>query len=243
MKTLLIWFASVSFALAQLAVHDAPLQVTTQLQHAEEIAKWTEQISKATEQIQKLNQMVDQLNDVQGLIGKGMEAVGIPSETVNAIELGKAVNNFGEAMADLQHSASAVNLDRMRQKVSDPDTWERHLLLSKSYEQTQRSQRDFDSEIRQLNRERAKAQAQLRSASSLGETAKAQTTLDEINAAEEALDRERRRAFEQQQANFIESQNQKEAWEQAGRDWTATEMKNLGKSINQYLKPEGAAEK
>ncbi len=224
-------------------VHDGANQATAIANHAEDLSKWTEQINKATEQVNKLNDVITSLSDVQGLIGKGMETIGIDPSITSAIDLARAVNNFGTALQGVQHNAGNVqfDLDKLRQATTDPTAWERYVTTSKSYESTQDAQKKYDEQMKNLQQERAKAQAQLKAARSLGETTKAQTALDTVDTATQELAEERRRAFEQQQANFIENQNQKDAWEQAGRDWTAKELSIVGKSIDNYLKPEGAS--
>ncbi len=240
---LILNFLILNSAVCQMEVHDGANQATTIVQHAEDLSKWVESINKATEQVNKLNDVISNLNDVQGLIGKGMEAVGIDPSITSAIDLAKAVNNFGTALQDVQHNAGNVSfdLDKLRQATTDPHAWERYVTTSKSYESTQDAQKKYDEQMKKLQQERAKAQAQLKAAKSLGETAKSQAALDSVDAAAKALAEERKRAFEQQQANFIENQNQKDAWEQEGRDWTAQEMNTLGQSINNYVRPEGAA--
>ena len=169
--------------------------------------------------------------------------MGIDPSITSTIDLAKAVNNFGTALQSVQHNAGNVSFDleKLRQATTDPHAWERYVTTSKSYESTQDAQKKYDEQMKKLQQERAKAAAQLKAARSLGETNKAQAALDSVDAAAKDLAEERKRAFEQQQANFVENQNQKDAWEQAGRDWTAKEMNTMGKSINNYLKPEGAA--
>lgn len=233
---LLIFTVSVH---AQMAVYDGANQATSQANHAENLAKWTEEINKATEQVNKLNDLIGQMNDVQGLLGKGMESIGIDPSITSALDLAKAAQNFGSAMQNLQHNAGNVSLDleKLRQATSDPGAWQRYVTTSKSYEGTQTAQKIYDEEKAKIDQERKKAQAQLKAAKSLGETAKAQAALDAIDAADQASAEERKRAFEQQQANHIENENQKAAWEQAGRDWTKKEMQTFGKSMDNILKP------
>ena len=225
---------------SQMAVYDGANQATSQANHAENLTKWVESINKATEQVQKLNNMITQLDDVQGLIGKGMETIGIDPSITSTIDLAKAVNNFGQAMQSLQHNAgnTSLDLDKLRQATTDPSAWQRYITTSKSYEATQKAQKNYDEQSRKLAQERAKGIAQLKAAKSLGETAKAQAAIESVDAAAKDLAEERKRAFEQQQANFIENQNQKDAWEQSSRDWTARELDTFGKSINNYLAPE-----
>jgi hypothetical protein len=232
-------------AIAQLAVVDAGAQTQRAINHAESLVKWTEQINKATEQVNKLNDMISQMNDLQGLIGKGMENVGVDPSITSTIDLAKAANNFGNAIQDLQHTGgyTALDLERMRQDATDPYAWQRYVILSKSYDATQKAQTSYDEQLKKLQQERAKALAQLKAAKSLGETSKAQASLDSIDAAAKDLAEERRRAFEQQQANYIENQNQREAWEQSSRDWTVKEMETLGKSVDNYLQPDRKTEK
>jgi hypothetical protein len=227
-----------SFLHAQMAVFDGANQATALVSHSENLAKWVESINKATEQINKLNDVVSNLNDVQGLIGKGMESIGIDPSITSTIDLAKAVNNFGTAMQGLQHNAGNVSFDleRIRQETTNPNTWQRYATTSKSYEATQKAQKDYDEQMKKLQQERAKAQAQLKAAKSLGETSKAQAALDSVDAAAKAMAEERKRAFEQQQANWIENQNQKEAWEQAAKDWTKEELKKVGSGLGDYLK-------
>ena len=216
---------------AQYPVIDAAAQAQRSSQHAEDLARWADAINKATEQVNKLNDLVTQLNDVQGLIGKGMGAIGIDPSIMSAIDLAKAVNNFGTALQSVQLNAGRVSFDleKLRQAATDPNAWERYVTTSRSYESTQDAQRKYDEQAKRLQQERAKAQAQLNAAKSLGETAKAQAAIDTVDAAERALAEERKRAFEQQQANFIENRTQQDAWEQACRDWT---MENAGNEAN-----------
>lgn len=215
----------------QYPVVDAAAQVQRSSQHAEDLARWADAINKATEQVNKLNDMVTQLNDVQGLIGKGMGAIGIDPSIANAVDLARSVNRFGEAIQSVQFNAGRVSFDleKLRQAATDPNAWGRYVTTSRSYESTQDAQRKYDEQAKRLQQERAKAQAQLNAAKSLGETAKAQAAIQAIDAAERALAEERKRAFEQQQANFIENRNQQDAWEQACRDWT---MENAGNEAN-----------
>lgn len=224
-------------AFAQMAVVDAGAQAQRAVNHVEELAKWTDSINKATEQINKLNDVVSSLNDVQGLLGKGMESIGIDPSITSTIDLAKAANNFGQAMQDLQHNAGnvSINLDSLRQATTDPNAWQRYVTTSKSYDATQKAQRNYDDQMRKLDQQRAMAQAQLKAAKSIGETQKAQAALDVVDAAQKALAEERKRAFEQQQANWIENQNQKDAWEQASRDWTREEWKNVGDGLSDFM--------
>lgn len=226
-----------SSSFAQMAVYDGANQTQQILNHVEDLQKWTESINAASEQINKLNSVISSLNDVQGAIGKGLDAIGIPTEISQTAGLAKSLNNFGQAINDLQHSAGSVSpdLDKFRQQLTDPSTWERYAVTSRSYDQTQKAQKDYDEQSKNLQDKRAQAQSILNSAKSIGEIEKARTTLDEIKAAEDSLDSERKRAFEQQQANYIENQNQKDAWEQIGRDWTAKELDTFGKSFTNYL--------
>lgn len=242
----LLFVSSCCFtARAQYAVYDAAASSQRATQHADQLAKWAESINKATEQINKLNDMVNHMSDIEGLIGKGMETIGIDPSITSAIDLARSANNFGAAMQDLQHTTMnypekiSASLDRMRQDAADPDTWEHYAVVTRSYSTTQTAQKNYDEQMKRLQQERAKAQAQLKAAKSIGETAKAQAALDTVDSGEKALAEERKRAFEQQQANFIENQNQKDAWEQAGRDWTAQELRTMGESIDHYLQPEG----
>ncbi len=223
---------------AQMAVYDSANQTTALLNHAENLSKWTEQIHKATEQVNKLNDLIGQMNDVEALIGKGMESIGIDPSITSAIDLSKAAMNFGSAMQTLQHTGgnTSFDLDKLRQVATDPHSWERYVTTSQSYERTQSAQKTYDEQRARLDQERKKAEAQLKAARSLGETAKAQAALDALHAADQALAEERKRAFEQQQANHIENQNQKEAWEQASRDWCAREAATMGKTIEHLSK-------
>jgi hypothetical protein len=243
MKSLLL-FCCLSFVIchpsfAQVGgeVHDTTLIATTQANHADTLQKWVEQINKATEQINKLNDIVSNLNDVQGLIGKGMEAVGIDPSIVSAVDLAKSLNNFGNSLQNLQHTATSTtfDLEKLRQATTDPNAWQRYVTTSRSYDGTQKAQQNYDDQMKRLAQERKKAEAQLKAAKSLGETAKAQSALDAVNAAERALAEERKRAFEQQQANYIENQNQKDAWEQAARDWSIEEGKKVGEGIGNFM--------
>ncbi len=225
-------------AAGQLEVHDAVNQAVSQANHAEDLTKWAESINKATQQINQLNSLINQMDDVQGLLGKGMEAVGIDPSISSTIQLAKSLNNFGQALQGLQHSAGSVSfdLDKLRHATTDPSAWQRYVVTSRSYESTQKAQKDYDDQIRKLDARRSQAEAQLKAARSLGETAKAQAALDSVDAAEKALAEERKRAFEQQQANWIENQNQKDAWEQAARDWTKEEWKTVGSGLSDYMK-------
>ena len=242
---LFLLLAMSTAAHGEMPVYDAANQATSIANHAEELSKWTEQINKATEQVNKLNDIVGQMNDVQGLLGKGMESIGIDPSITSAIDLSKAAANFGSAMQGLQHNAGNVSsdLERLRQASGDPNSWQRYVTTSKSYEQTQKSQKTYDEQKARIDQERKKAQAQLKAAKSLGETAKAQAALDAIDAADKASAEERRRAFEQQQANHIENQNQKDAWEQAGRDWTQEELKRTGQGLGKLFDSHPAMKK
>lgn len=206
----------------QMAVTDAGLQTQQTVNHAETLTKWAEQLNKATEQVNKLNDVISNLDNVQGLLGKGMENVGIDPSILSAVDLAKSLNNFGGALQDLQHNSmnTSQSLDRMRSETSDPDAWRRYVVLSKSYDATQKAQSNYDEQMKALDQQRARAQAQLKAAKSLAEKQVAAAALQSVDSAQERLDAERRRAFEQQQANYIENQNQKEAWEQSARDWT-----------------------
>lgn len=218
-------------ASAQYAVIDATAQAQRASQHAEELARWADAINKATEQVNKLNDLVTQMNDVQGLIGKGMGAIGIDPSIANAVDLARSINRFGEAIQSVQFNAGHVSFDleQLRQAATDPNAWDRYVTTSRSYVSTQDAQRKYDEQSKRLQQERAKAQAQLNAAKSLGETAKAQAALDAVDAGERALAEERKRAFEQQQANYTENRNQEDAWRQACRDWT---MENAGNEAN-----------
>jgi uncharacterized phage infection (PIP) family protein YhgE len=247
MKIILFSLLPLVFSLsaqAQYAVYDAAAATQRSTQHADQLAKWAESINKATEQVNKLNDLVNHMSSVEGIIGKGMETVGIDPSIVSTLDLARAVNNFGNAIQDLQHTTQnapgriSESLNRMRQDATDPDTWEHYAVVTRSYAATQTAQQNYDEQMKRLRQERAKAQAQLKAAKSLGETAKAQAALDSVDATEKALAEERRRAFEQQQANWIENQNQRDAYEQATRDWTAKELQTLGKSLDNYLQPE-----
>jgi hypothetical protein len=227
---------------AQYAVYDAAAASQRSAQHADQLAKWAESINKATEQVNKLNDMVNHMSNVEGLIGKGMETVGIDPSIVSTLDLARALNNFGASIQNLQHTAQNApgrisdSLERMRQDSTDPSTWEHYAVVTRSYTATQAAQQSYDEQMKRLQQERAKAQAQLKAAKSLGETAKAQAAIDAVNAGERALSEERKRAFEQQQANFIENQNQKDAWEQAARDWSQEEWRIVGTGIGDFMK-------
>ncbi|MDD2709091.1 MAG: hypothetical protein PHV34_13985 [Verrucomicrobiae bacterium] len=239
---LLVFWACSSTVQAQYAVYDAAAASQRATQHADQLSKWVESINKATEQINKLNDLVNHMDNLEGLIGKGLEAIGIDPSITSAIDLAKSLNNFGNAIQDLQQTSMGVpgriadSLDKLRQDLTDPDSWQRYVITSRSYDATQTAQKNYDDQMKRLQQERAKAQAQLKAAKSLGETAKAQAALDSVDAAAKALAEERKRSFEQQQANFFENQNQKDAWQQACRDWTAQELSVMAKSINNYLK-------
>ncbi|MDD2710105.1 MAG: hypothetical protein PHV34_19145 [Verrucomicrobiae bacterium] len=218
-------------------VHDTTLIATTQANHADSLQKWVEQINKATEQINKLNDIVSNLTDVQSLLGKGMELIGIDPSITSTIDLAKSLNNFGNSLQDLQHTATSTtfNLDTLRQATTDPTTWQRYVTTSKAYDASQKAQQNYDDQMKSLAQQRKKAEAQLKAAKSLGETAKAQAALDAVNAAERALAEERKRSFEQQQANYFENQNQKDAWNQAARDWSIEESKKIGEGIGNFM--------
>ncbi len=225
-------------AKAQMEVHDPINQAISQTHHAEELSKWTESINKATQQINQLNSLINQMDDVQGLLGKGMETIGIDPSISSSIQLAKSLNNFGQSLQDLQHNAgnTSFDLDKLRQATTDPNAWQRYVVTSRSYDSTQKAQKNYDDQIRKLDSRRSQAEAQLKAARSIGETAKTQATLDSVDAAEKSLAEERKRAFEQQQANWIENQNQKDAWEQAARDWTKEEWKTVGTGLSDYMK-------
>lgn len=222
---------------AQIAVFDAANQTTSQLNHIENLGKWTESINKASQQIQQLNNVISNLDNVQILIGKGMDQIGIDPSITSSIQLAKAANGFGQALQDLQHNSQNVSedLDRARESITNPVSWERYVVTSRSYKATQKAQQQYDEQIKKLDQERAKAEAQLRSSRSLGETEKASAALLTVDAAQSRLDNERHRAFEQQQANYIENQNQKDAWEQASRDWTKQEWEKVGGGLDDLL--------
>ncbi len=227
---------------AQMAVYDAANQATSLENHIEELSKWADSINKASQQINQLNSVINQMNDVQGLLGKGMETIGIDPSISSTIGLAKAVNNFGQALQGVQLNASGTtfNLDTLRQATTDPSAWQRYVLTSRSYDSTQKAQSNYDDQMKKLDAARSQAEAQLKAAKSLGETAKAQAAIDSVDAAEKALAEERKRAFEQQHANWIENQNQKDAWEQASRDWTKEEWKDVGNGLSDYLNPKQA---
>lgn len=230
---------------AQIAVFDSANQTTSQLNHIETLGKWTESINKASQQIQQLNNVVSNLDNVQNLLGKGMDQIGIDPSITSSIQLAKAANNFGQALQDLQHNSqnAAEDLNRARESITNPDSWERYVVTSRSYKATQKAQEQYDEQMKRLDQERSKAEAQLRSSRSLGETEKAQAALISVDAAQSRLDNERRRAFEQQQANFIENQNQKDAWEQASRDWTKQEWEKVGEGLDDLLNSHPATKK
>lgn len=230
-------------AFAQTAVIDAANLSQSSANHAQTLSQWTQQIQQATETVNKLNSVVSNLNNVQGLLGTGMGGIGLDPSITAAIDLSKSLNNFGQSLQSVQHTVESTtgNIEGLKQAMSDPQDWARYLTLAKSYNATQDAQKLYDTQMSTLNAQRKAAEEMLKAQSTVTGTAKAQAQLDSVDAAQRALMEEKNRAFQQQQANYIENQNQKAAMEQAQKDWFKKEndtveqsfQKNINNLINQ----------
>jgi len=210
---------------AQLAVHDAPAEVTKQAQHLENLTKWADSLSKMDAQIQQGVEQINKLKDIQKFIGDPT-AANLPGNSLGAIgsmyrstsSIYRNVNGVAQ-MATSTIQGGTGNLGNMysmddalwyleKEGVKfDNDRYRRYQAADASASAADKMNEESIKELNSLNDELTSLQEKLNTATTQAEIEKLNGLISSVQSKVASIEARRRATMDTQMLIHLQNEN------------------------------------